>query len=103
MPGAEYWYTDSDTCVEIVLQDAVSEAYINAGTVTGQLEDADGTPVGGAVTLSYVAGSNGRYAGVVPNTLTLTAGAWYTLVVTCGSGVYILVGYIRRMAKRFTL
>lgn len=43
-----------------------------------------GTPVSGAtsLTLSYVSGSNGKYQGVIPSTVTLSLTVTYTLQVT---------------------
>jgi hypothetical protein len=63
-------------------------SYVNDATVTMTLKDSGGTPVSGASSLSltYVTGSNGRYQGTLPYTLTLTAGAEYTLEITGTSG-----------------
>lgn len=63
--------------------------YLNAATVMAALLDADGDPVAGAesITLSKVAGVDGRYEGVILSTVALVAGALYTIEITLVEGV----------------
>lgn len=76
---------DSDAMVEVAnLQDAASGAYVNDATVTADLIDADGEVLANDVALNYVAGSDGRYRGYLPNEATgqLDANEQARLVVT---------------------
>lgn len=68
---------------------ASTGAYLNAATVTWSLTDAEGTEFGTG-TLSYVADSDGDYAGVVESTVTseLEDGGEYVLTVTFAEGSY---------------
>ena len=63
-------------------------AYVNDASVTMTLKDSNGDAVVGAsaLSLAYVSDSNGRYQGTLPSSLTLTAGATYTLEITATSG-----------------
>lgn len=65
-----------------------SGAYVNDATVTMTLKDSSDVAVSGASALpmSYVTDSNGLYQGTLPNTLSLTAGATYTLEISATSG-----------------
>jgi multidrug efflux pump subunit AcrB len=62
--------------------------YVNTATVTMTLYNSAGTAVTGAsnLPLSYVTGTDGRYEGTLPSTLSLTPGASYLLVVTIDPG-----------------
>lgn len=55
--------------------------YVNDATLTAQVKDSEGSNVGSAVPLDYVADSNGKYCGTLPDTLPLTAGDQYTVVI----------------------
>lgn len=63
-------------------------AYINDAVVSMVLYDANGSAVVGAngLALTYVTDSNGIYQGTLPSTLTLTAGAVYSLEITATRG-----------------
>ena len=65
------------------LQNAASEAYINDATVVFDLKDASGV-VGSQddVSMPYVADSHGNYLGVLPSTVSLTAGTTYYVAIT---------------------
>lgn len=58
--------------------------YVNDATLLVTVYDAAGNAVSGwsAVSVAYVAASNGDYRGVLPGTASLTEGASYRLVVT---------------------
>ncbi len=81
-------YLSNDNLVEWSFMDQASDgSYVNDATVTMTLKLA-GSPVSGAtaVALTYVSGSNGRYQGVIPSSVSLTAGGNYTLEITAVSG-----------------
>ncbi len=68
--------------------------FINDGTVTGTLYDSTGTVIitgGEAVTLVYVAASDGIYEGVLDKAVSIVEGVNYRLKVsgTSGSGDYV--------------
>jgi len=79
-------FADNDNLVQNPTPMRLSSdgSYVNDATVTMTLKDSAGASVSGAtgLTLSYVSGSNGRYQGTLPYTLSLTAGADYTLEIT---------------------
>jgi len=83
-------YLTTDNCVRVrALKDQVLETYINDATITATLYDSSGNEVSGAIDISipYVTGTDGDYAGEIPNTVTLTEDAYYTLkIVVSGSG-----------------
>lgn len=68
-----------------------TEAYINNATVTMTLKDLSLNAVSGAsnLSLTYVTGSNGKYQGTIPSTVTLTDGATYYLDITITSSTTI--------------
>lgn len=59
-------------------------SYVNDATVTMTLKTSAGATVSGAsaLVLTYVTGSNGKYQGTLPYTLSLTNGETYTLEIT---------------------
>jgi|SRR6185437_4069740 len=75
-------------------------AYVTSATVSAQVSTLDGTAIGSAVTMTYVAGSqtvslpngqtqtsaDGNYKGDLPNTVALVDGTTYYLTVTATSG-----------------
>jgi len=83
-------YLTTDNCVRVrALKDQVLGTYINDATITATLYDSSGNEVSGAIDISipYVTGTDGDYAGEIPNTVTLTEDAYYTLkIVVSGSG-----------------
>lgn len=71
------------------VKNAVSGAFLNAGTCTYILKKSDGTTVtGGTGSLSYVSGSDGDYRGTIESTVTtlLKNGDPYWLEVTFAEG-----------------
>ena len=63
---ATNWWLDSDNRIELTgLTDQSDDSYVNDATVTGQLKTRAGVNQGSAVTLSYIAASDGNYAGTV--------------------------------------
>lgn len=84
-------------------RDAISGAYLNSGTCTYALLDADGNGVaGGSGSLSYVAASDGIYRGVIDGAVTalLTEGETYTVRFTFTGGGYDDVQYLELVAKK---
>lgn len=66
-------------------------SYLNSGTCTFVLKDADGATVASTSgAASYVAASNGNYAGVIESTAlgSLTVGALYYLEITFAQSSY---------------
>jgi len=83
-------YNQNDNLIELIgLQDATTEAYENAATVTVTLKDPDGTTVTGVdgLSMAYVAASDGDYRGTIPYTSVLVSGKLYTAEVTADAGV----------------
>ena len=83
-------YRGNDNLVEnpTPMTRASTGAYVNDASATMTLKNSAGDAVAGASSLSltYVSDSNGRYQGTLPSSLTLTAGAVYTLEITATSG-----------------
>ena len=83
-------YLTTDNCIRYRgLKDCVADTYINNAVITATLYDSNDVVVPGAedVSIAYVAGTDGDYAGEIPYTVTLTEDAYYTIVVTItGSG-----------------
>ena len=65
------------------LSDIQTGAYINGATVTASVLNMDGTAVDGAsgLPLSYVLGSNGKYQGTVPASVSLAIQDYFVDVV----------------------
>lgn len=63
------WYDENDHSIWVkglhyIDDDCITQVPINSATVHAQVTSADGaTDVGGLITLSYVAGSDGTYRG----------------------------------------
>jgi hypothetical protein len=84
-----------------VLTNASSGAYVNNATVTFSLKDAGGNIVGGLsnVSMPYIASSNGRYEGAIPNTTSLTLNALYTIEITATASPIVLFRRLSCVAK----
>ena len=69
------------------LKNELTNQFVNDATVTAQLQTTDGTPIGSAVTCSYIASSNGTYIGVLGKAVTagLTVGTTYQIVYSVNS------------------
>src|SRR6266481_40142 len=92
----------SDNIVRLdALTNASSGAYINNATVTFTLKDATGAVVGGlaGVSMPYVAASNGRYEGTIPNGTSLALNAFYTIEVTAIAGALQIFRKLSCIAK----
>ena len=83
------------------LKDEVSGSYINDAVITATLYDSSDVEVPGAANISipYVAGTDGDYAGEIPSTVSLTEGASYTTKVTITGNGYKTTYTIVRRAK----
>lgn len=83
-------YVSSDNLVTLdELTDPIDDSFVNDATCTAKLTtDAAGasTVSGSSITLTYVTGSDGKYQGAMPSTVSLTAGTTYYLFVTAESG-----------------
>jgi hypothetical protein len=92
----------SDNIVRLdALTNASSGAFINNATVTFTLKDASGNPILSNQTMTYVAASNGRYEGTIPNgtTATMAQNAQYTIEITATSGALVLFRKLACIAK----
>lgn len=81
-------YVGEDNLIEWnSMQDSADDTYVNDATVTANVKDTSGNVItnGGPLTLSFVAGSNGKYQGVLPNNAALVRGTQYYLEVDAAS------------------
>lgn len=84
-------YIDSDTIIRLdQLRNPTTDGFVNDATVVFTLQDSDGVNVSGAVAVSmaYIAGSNGRYEGLVAGAGAVSVGVpgtEYDLLVTITS------------------
>jgi len=87
-----YLFVGNDNYIEVdALSDGASGALINDATVSVTLKDSAGVDVLGQawpLTLNYVAASNGRYAGILQDTLALVKNAQYQAVIDVDGGGY---------------
>lgn len=80
-------FVSNDNIVNLIgLQDSETDVYVNTATVTAQVKDATDNNVGSSISLSFTSGSNGDYAGLIPDDLGLTKDAWYEIEVTANDG-----------------
>jgi len=83
-------YLSTDNCIRIrSLKDQVADTYINDAVITATLYDSSDVVVPGAedISIPYITGTDGDYAGEIPYTITLTELAYYTVKITItGSG-----------------
>src|ERR1700736_6307060 len=92
----------SDNLVRLdALTNASAGAYVNNATVTFTLKDATGAVVGGlsGTSMPYVAASNGRYEGTIPNGTALVLNSLYTVEITATSGATVLFRKLSCVAK----
>jgi len=62
------FYRSQNNLLQLLdLKDERDDASVTDAIVTAQLKDADGQPVGSLITLTYITGSNGDYAGPIPD------------------------------------
>lgn len=79
------WIGNDNLLVLDGLQDEASGDYLNGASVSAVLVDESGTQVQGQtwpLSLAYVTGSQGRYQGVLEDTLALQHGQRYIAQVT---------------------
>jgi hypothetical protein len=83
------------------LTNSSSGSFVNSATVTFSLKDAGGNIVGGlsGVSMPYVASSNGRYEGTIPNSTALTLNALYTIEITATASSLVLFRRLSCVAK----
>lgn len=82
------WYIDEDNYTLIVgLQLKSTGAYVNSGSGTWELKDANGTVIGSGSAV-YVASTNGNWGITIPSTVTseLVERARYYLEITLSNG-----------------
>ena len=86
-------YVNSDNLLQLKkLKLAADDSYVNDATVTFTLKDADEDVVAGAsaISMPYVASSNGWYQGTLQSTVSLTGGHKYILEIDAVSGENVL-------------
>lgn len=77
-------HINEDNLIRIdLLRLSSNNNYVNSGTLSWNLKDSDDVSLGTG-SLTYVSGTNGRWHGAIPSTVTdgLTEGAIYYLEVT---------------------
>jgi len=75
------------------VQDTTDDSFINTATVTASLKDAAGVDVPGQtfpLALTYVAASDGKYQGLLEDTLTLAVQTPYTLTIDIDAGAGLI-------------
>lgn len=94
-------YRKNDNLIEWTwLSQSTDGAYINDGTVTFTLYHtyvlnsstgaiSSGTNVHGPITMTYVAGSNGKYQGKLPASVDLDMSLQYTLEINATAGGHV--------------
>ena len=93
----EKLYVSSDNLLQITgLKNRLTDAYLNSATITANVNDLTGTLVEGPVTLSYVAASNGNYAGTVPDHAALQVGSRYDVIISVNGGAGLQKQYTIR-------
>ena len=95
----------SDNMVRLDLLTNVSTgAYVSSATTTFTLKDSTGAVFNGQsnVNMPYIAASNGRYEGTIPNaTTTLMApDSRYTVEITATAGTIVLFRVLSCIAKK---
>lgn len=77
----------NDNLIEVdELKDEVSGDFLLTATVTAVLKDAAGATIGSSITLTFVAGSDGRYQGNIPDDLAVSLGDRITAEITADGG-----------------
>jgi hypothetical protein len=92
----------SDNMVRLdVLTNASTGAYVNTATTTFNLLDTNGNTLLANQSMPYIAASNGRYEGTIPNatTVTMTPNALYTVTITATAGTIVLFRKLSCIAK----
>lgn len=83
-------YISSDNLLTVdALYDSVAGDYVNDATVTATVVDRGGNEVSGQswpVTLSYVALSDGKYQGVLADSMSVSKGKTYEVRVSVDGG-----------------
>lgn len=97
----EFWAIGSDILVKHTVRNESTLRYIIDATVTATLKDSADADVSGAVGLTgtYLAGSDGEYHITIPDTITLTDGAQYTLEITTVGDSLTRIDKITRTAR----
>ena len=84
----EVIFVEHDNLLRVdLLKNKSTDAFINNATVQADelLDKNDVDVLGGVLSMPYVASSQGRYEATLQNTLSLTAGEFYTAKIT-GTG-----------------
>jgi len=81
------------------LKDASAEVYVNSAVVSFRLKDAAGGTLQGPTPMSFIAGSDGRYEGLIQDTLALVENAVYSIEVTAVHGSTVLFRRVSAVAR----
>ena len=97
----QYWWITSDNVVYVEnLRNRITGSYYNSlETLTAQMYTSADEKLGDEITASYVTASNGCYTITIPDTLAMTAGSDYYLIVTIIAGGMKLTRTIYRTAS----
>ncbi len=80
-------FRDNDHLVELdELTDIVDGSFVNDAAVTADINDLDGNSIASGITLTYVTLSNGKYQGIIQDTLPLVVNTFYTVIITAVKG-----------------
>ncbi len=86
------------------LYDQQAATYVNDATVSLQIKTMAGVNVGAAITMSYVASSNGVYVGSIEEDASIVVGTSYLLVITVtASGDRVGTWTSKKTAKQRTI
>lgn len=86
---ADYWWIATDNLIMIEgLKNRLTGDYIpDLDTITATVKDSDGNALDcSPLTFTYVAGSNGSYSAIIPQSQALTAGEYYKVTISIISG-----------------
>lgn len=90
-------YLDNDNLLTVdSVSDATDGMYINDATVTCTLTDTEDNEVTGQawpLALSYVSGSNGKYQGLLEDSLVLTKDVKYLAKITIDGGSDLIANF----------
>jgi hypothetical protein len=83
---------DNSIYVQITLTNALTAAFINDATVTGQIDNFDGTEAVASFSMPYVAASDGIYRATLAPDVDIVNGKRYTVIID-STGTDSLIGH----------
>jgi hypothetical protein len=81
-----FWKNDNYILLE-GLRDAATGEFVNDAVLTLDVMDANRLPLSGAtgISMDYIAGSNGRYKGLIDDSVQTTIGTKVYVTITCSN------------------